>query len=218
MQLEYTSQDDIFEVLEPGTQAGTRQRAAVEEHGPAQLFARLPPQQIGMANDALPAAPIQLSALIARSIVEGGCEFWKITESSTNWLAEIENMYRRMGCMSLQELFCAHSTIADGSLRQARRSSLIRCFLMVVITKKHGRPTGNRGTDGSGESSTSGKRLPRYLAATGRFFIDLVNQLSTRHGVRAYNVYTALFCKSSPSAAPVEVGAATLTDSSCPWG
>lgn len=144
----------------------------------------------------LPNAVLELSSLIARSIEDGGQAFVRSDSSGSNWLSSIQDFDSGTQQMTLEQMYNAHTNIADGASRQSRKSSLIRCLLMLVISKKTGRPSHVSRSISSGEINVSEGRLRRYLAATGRLFIDLINHLAADHGTKAYNACTAIFCRS----------------------
>lgn len=173
-------------------QQGSRRKAQASKQ-PVQQQGRPTTVETGVR----PAATVEVANLIAESIQDGGSEYWKNAAHRTSWLTEIQNVYRRMGRMTLDQLYSAHSSIADGAFRQARQSSLTRCLLMVVISERRRGAPQTRASPSCSETTSSDERLRRYLAGTGRLFIDLANRLSERHGIKAYNAYTALFCMST---------------------
>ncbi|KAK4498687.1 hypothetical protein PRZ48_009197 [Zasmidium cellare] len=148
-------------------------------------------RKLGSENVDAPSPVDQLAKFIAETIIKGGHVLQSDDGNVQGWLRDLQKL--DPGSMTLDQLFRTHTRIADGASRLSRQSSFIRCLLMVIISKRTGRPTSSERSRANAEEQAKDARLRRYLASTGRLFIELINAVSLTHGQRAYNICVALF-------------------------
>lgn len=148
-------------------------------------------QRLSSENATVPTAVDHLSELIAETIIKGGQVLRSDDGNIQGWLRDLQKL--DPGCMTLDQLFSTHTRIAEGASRLSRQSSFIRCLLMIVISKRTGRPTLSEKCRSNAEEQATNARLRRYLASTGRLFIELINTASLTHGKKAFNICVALF-------------------------
>ncbi|CAK3992374.1 Hypothetical predicted protein [Lecanosticta acicola] len=122
----------------------------------------------------LPAAVVELSKLIAHTIIQGGHVLSPSNKSGgSKWLHDLQRLGSKKDTMTLDQLYKAHTRIADGAFQQSRQSSFIRCLLMVIISKRTGRPSSVNKPLTPGETPVKDERLRSEVAPSDSFTFSM---------------------------------------------